>query len=91
MRVFEIPQTEEMLTMRSFSNHDAERKLDLLARLKHKNILTAHEVFSDANEYHVISEDTEVSLEEFIVARPNELQLAAITSQVITNLLLLRK
>ncbi|OCK79043.1 hypothetical protein K432DRAFT_426830 [Lepidopterella palustris CBS 459.81] len=82
IRVSKIPETEDMFTLRSFSNSDTE-KLDLLSHFKHKNILTTYEVFPYANKFYVISEDTEVSLEEFIIARPDEVQLAAITSQVL--------
>jgi serine/threonine protein kinase len=71
--------------MRTISGPDVDKKLDLLRRLKNKNILTAYEAFSHNNDFYVISEDTEVSLEQFIVARPDQVQLVAIISQVTMN------
>jgi len=68
--------------MRSLSGPDAKQKLNLLRRLKHVNILTPPVLFSHDNEYSIISEDAEVSLEELIIARPNEIQLAAMITQV---------
>jgi hypothetical protein len=79
-----VPKTEHLFTMRMISDPDAD-KLNLLRRLRHQNILTAYEVFIHENEYYVISEDIEVSLEDFIVARPDEVELAAIISQVSIN------
>ena len=81
-RVCLVPETEDMFTMRSLSGPDAKQKLNLLRRLKHVNILTLLVLFSHDNEYSIISEDAEVSLEELIIARPNEIQLAAIITQV---------
>jgi hypothetical protein len=84
-RVCKVPETDEMFTLRSFSGSDSQRKLDLLSQLKHNNILTTYELFTQGDEIYVVSEDTEVSLEEFIIARPNEPQLAAIIAQVIKD------
>jgi hypothetical protein len=81
-RVCQVPETEDMFTMRSVSGPGAKQKLNLLRRLKHDNILTPLVLFSHDNEYSIISEDPEVSLEELIIARPNEIQLASIIAQV---------
>ena len=71
-----------MFSMRSISGPDAGKTLDLLGQLKHANILTVHALFSYDIEITVVYEDEEVCLEEFIIARPNEPQLAAIIAQV---------
>jgi serine/threonine protein kinase len=69
--------------MRSFSSNGAEKKLYMLRQLKHANLLASFEVFSFQDTYYLISEHTEISCEEFIVARPDEAQLAAIIRQMI--------
>jgi hypothetical protein len=80
--VHKIPATDDLFTMRSFSPPNIEQKLYMLHQLKHRNLLASHQVFSFREKFHVISEYTQVSLEEFIVARPDEVELAAIISQV---------
>jgi hypothetical protein len=80
--VRKAPATKDLFTMRSFSSFGAEKKLYMLHRLKHTNILASFDIFFYQDSYYLISEHTEVSCEEFIVARPDEVQLAAIISQV---------
>lgn len=84
-RVCKVPETDEMFTLRSFSGSEAQKRLNLLRRLRHNNILPTYDLFTHDDEIYVISEDTEVSLEELIIARPDESQLAAIIAQVIKN------
>jgi hypothetical protein len=74
--------TLDLFTTRSFPAYRAEAKLEILRQLRHPNILVSHEVYSFEDAFYVISEQTEVSLEELIIARPNEVQLAAIIYQV---------
>jgi hypothetical protein len=80
--VRKAPATKHLFTMRSFSSFGAEEKLDRLQHLKHTNILASFDIFFYQNSYYIISEHAEISCEEFIVARPDEVQLAAIISQV---------
>jgi hypothetical protein len=82
--VRKIPATKELFTMRSFSS-SADKKFYMALQLKHTNLLSSIEVFSFQDSFYVISEHTEVSCEEFIIARPNEIQLAAIIHQVSCN------
>jgi hypothetical protein len=84
-RASKVPENQNIFTMRVILGPDADEKLNLLRHLKRDNILTTYEVFSDNNEFYVISEDAELSLNEFIVVRPDEVQLAAIVGQVTVN------
>jgi serine/threonine protein kinase len=81
--VHKFPATSDLFKMRSFSSNVAEKKLYMLRQLKHANLLASFEVFSFQDTYYLISEHTEISCEEFIVARPNEIQLAAIIRQML--------
>ncbi|KAH7111264.1 kinase-like domain-containing protein [Dendryphion nanum] len=81
--VRKISATKDLFTMHSFSSSGADKKLYMLRQLKHANLLASLEIFSFQDAHYVISEHTEVSCEEFIVARPDEIQLAAIIRQVI--------
>jgi len=76
------PATDKLYTMRSFPAKGAERKLFILHNLNHENLQRAEEIFFHSDSYYIISEYTAISLEEFIVVRPNETQLAAIIYQV---------
>jgi len=75
-----IPATKSLFTIRSCSENS--EKLSMLRQLKHSNLLTSYEVFLHKNLFYIVSEKAEISLEELIVARPNEIQLAAIIYQV---------
>ena len=79
-----IPTTHKLFTLRHVTSSDRERTLYMLLQLKDTNLLRSHQVYAFRGEFCVISEHTQVSLEEFIVAQPDELQLAAIISQVCT-------
>ncbi|KAF2786411.1 hypothetical protein K505DRAFT_343835 [Melanomma pulvis-pyrius CBS 109.77] len=80
-----------MFTLRSFSGSNAQERLNLLRQLRHNNILTTYNLFTHNDEIYAISEDTEVSLEELIIAQLDESQLAAIIAQVIKNATLQQK
>ncbi|KAF2178254.1 hypothetical protein K469DRAFT_461377, partial [Zopfia rhizophila CBS 207.26] len=80
--VRKVPATKDLFTMRSFSSSGADKKLYMLRQLKHPNLLASIEVFSFQDTYYLISEHAEISCEEFIVARPDEIQLAAIIRQM---------
>lgn len=54
----------------------------MLFQLNHDNLLATEQVFSFEGNFFIISPSAAVSLEEFIVARPDEEQLAIIISQV---------
>jgi len=85
--VYKIPATKELFTIRSVSGPRAEEKLFLLRQLRHKNLLVSLELFSFKDELFIVSEFAAISLEELTVARPDEVQLAAIISQVCYPLL----
>jgi hypothetical protein len=54
----------------------------MLRQFEHENIIASYETFFYQNAFYVISEHAEISCNELIVARPNEIQLAAIIHQV---------
>ncbi|KAH7111051.1 hypothetical protein B0J11DRAFT_512229 [Dendryphion nanum] len=81
--VRKVPATKDLFTMHSFSSFGADQRLYMLRQLKHANLLASFEIFSFQDTCYVVSEHTEISCEEFIVARPDEIQLAAIIRQVI--------
>jgi serine/threonine protein kinase len=85
--VCKFPATKDLFTMRSFPSSGADKKLYMLRQLEHPNFLASIEVFSFQDTYYLISEHTEISCEEFIVARPDEIQLVAIIRQVSRKLL----
>jgi hypothetical protein len=80
--VCKVPATGRLFTMRSCPSSGADEKLYRVRHLKHKNLLDSIEDFSFQDTFYIISEHTEISCEEFIVARPDEVQLAAIIRQV---------
>lgn len=80
--VYKIPATKELFTIRSISGPGVEEKLFMLRQLQHKNLFFCHELYSFKDEILIVSELAAISLEELTVARPDEVQLAAIISQV---------
>lgn len=80
--VHKIPATEELFTIRSISGPSAEEKLFMLRQLRHENLLISFELFSFKDEFFIVSELAAISLEELTVARPDEVQVAAIIYQV---------
>jgi hypothetical protein len=68
--------------MHSVSGPDGEKKRYTLRQLKYNNLLRPEEIFSFEDSFYIISEYAAISLEEVIVVRPSEVQLAAIVHQV---------
>ncbi|KAK0628282.1 hypothetical protein B0T17DRAFT_596903 [Bombardia bombarda] len=79
--VCKTPATKQLFALHSFSGSSREKKLYMLRQLKHENLLSPEEIFSFENSFYVISEYTAISLEGFILVRPDEVQLAAIVHQ----------
>lgn len=77
-----IPTTSDLFTIRSFSSDSADKKLYMLRQFQHENILAAYETFIFQDAFYVISEHAEISCNELIIARPDEIQLVAIIHQV---------
>jgi hypothetical protein len=81
--VCKTPATDKLFAMHSISGPNGEKKLYTLRQLKHENLLRPEEILSFKDSFYIISEYTAISLEEVIVVRPSEVQLAAIIHQVI--------
>lgn len=73
-----------VVTVRNFSTYNAEEKLRVLQRIKHKNFVSVLEVFSSEDSFHIVFEHMPICLGHFagILKYPNELQLASILGQV---------
>ncbi|KAI9772441.1 MAG: hypothetical protein M1840_000644 [Geoglossum simile] len=84
--VSKMPATDVSFTIRSFSGADAEEKLYMLRLLRHENVLHSYEIFSFEEDYYVVSELMSISLEAFIIARPDELELAIIIYQILNGI-----
>jgi hypothetical protein len=80
--VYRVPATKELFTIRIISGSGVEEKLFMIRQLRHENLLSSHELYSFDYKFFIVSELTAISLEELTVARPDEVQLAAIISQV---------
>lgn len=80
--VCKTPATKQLFAMHSFSEPSKEEKLYMLRQLKHENLLSPEEIFFFENSFYIVSEYLAISLEELILVRPDEVQLAAIVHQV---------
>ncbi|KAJ0137444.1 hypothetical protein HZ326_19564 [Fusarium oxysporum f. sp. albedinis] len=81
--VCKTPATNRLFAMHNVSGPNREKMLYTLSQLKHENLLRPEEILSFEDSFYIISEYTAISLEEVIVVRPNEVQLAAIIYQVL--------
>jgi hypothetical protein len=87
--VRKVPATKDLFTMSGFASSSPETQLYMLCQLKHENLLEPFQVFccskndtlDTLDTFYIISKHTEISCEELIVARPDEIQLAAIIHQ----------
>lgn len=76
------PATFDLFAMHSCSGDRTDEKVCLLRQLKHENLLETYELFSFEDSIYIISACGAISLDDLIVARPDEVQLAAIVHQV---------
>ncbi|KAF4451415.1 Serine/threonine-protein kinase dst2 [Fusarium austroafricanum] len=83
--VCKTPATNKLFAMHSISGQNSEReqKLYTLRQLNHENLLRPEEILSFKDSFYIISECAAISLEEVIVVRPSEVQLAAIVHQLL--------
>lgn len=80
--VCKSPASNKLFAIYNVSSPDGERMVYTLRQLKHDNLLRPEEILSFQDTFYIVTEYAAISLEEVIVVRPNEIQLAAIVYQV---------
>ncbi|KAH7305373.1 kinase-like domain-containing protein [Rhexocercosporidium sp. MPI-PUGE-AT-0058] len=77
----------ELVHVRAFETQAATKTLYVYRQLQHQNIVTALEAFTTDDSLYIVVEHMPISLEQIVrsPAYPNERQLAAILSQVVTG------
>ncbi|KAH8746504.1 hypothetical protein F5883DRAFT_510223 [Diaporthe sp. PMI_573] len=84
--VCKIPATDRLFSMHSVSGLSRRGKIEILRSLKHENLLLPVEVFMHEDSSYVVSEYAAIGLDDLVLVRPDEVQLAAIVSQVLNGL-----
>jgi hypothetical protein len=80
---------DEVYSCRCLREADCE-KIDMLRKISHPNILHSHQIFLRDGLYYVVSELAAISLEDLLLARPDEIQIRAIMHQVSEDYLIYR-
>jgi serine/threonine protein kinase len=84
--VSKIPATDRLFSMHSVSGRNRTEKIDILRGLKHENLLLPVEIFVHEDSSYVITEYAAICLDDLVLVRPDEFQLAAIVTQVLHGL-----
>jgi hypothetical protein len=71
--------------IRQYPSNDANRIMDILRRMHHKNVVEVWECFRDSDAFYTLSNFNPLTLDHIVACKafPNQQQLAAIMSQVL--------